>query len=290
MQALGSNENVWRARPGEGVVQIGQLRRIEGPVVEGALQRRSDRIGDRRGMQVAGHDDQLTVARAVLQRGKFHDRKPLGDDVRNLFYDGRSARLPGAAFPATPIYSVQMSSPLFADRAATPHTASRRRTQALRWGAVLAVVLTLHWIAAQWIGHNRTAFAPTDTGRVPVQVALLTPERIERAPAKAASARKAVSPAPRAHVLTATRPGMEPPVAAAEGGRCSERPRCVRWRSRLPAPRAMRRARAPIQRARRAGCPVLIPPSVDLKFDAFYTACATSPAPSAGPATAIPTT
>ncbi len=65
-------ERVARAALIERVVQVEQLRRVEGPVVEHALQRGRDRVGNRSGTQIAGHDNQLAVARAVLQRGKFH--------------------------------------------------------------------------------------------------------------------------------------------------------------------------------------------------------------------------
>jgi hypothetical protein len=39
--------NVWRAAVVQRVVQVAQLRRVERPVVEHALQRRGDRVGDR---------------------------------------------------------------------------------------------------------------------------------------------------------------------------------------------------------------------------------------------------
>ena len=86
-------KRVARAALVERVIQILQLRRVEGPVVEHALQRRRDRVGDGRSVQVAGHDDQLAVARAVLQRGKFHKgMSRVSDDRGNLFYDGESPR------------------------------------------------------------------------------------------------------------------------------------------------------------------------------------------------------
>jgi hypothetical protein len=91
--------------------------------------------------------------------------------------------------------------------------AARPRTRAWRWGAVLVAVLVLHWIAAQWVERTRDTFAPEQPAHVPVQVALLTPEKIEQKPAQAAAAqpaplqKKAAPSMPRPHVLTATRPG-----------------------------------------------------------------------------------
>ena len=100
-----------------------------------------------------------------------------------------------------------------------PH-AVPRRPRAWRWVVVLAVVLALHWSAAQWVERNREIFSSGNTANVPVQVALLKPERIERQPASAAQGpaaapmHKAASSKPRAHVLTAMRAGPAPVVAA----------------------------------------------------------------------------
>jgi hypothetical protein len=92
-----------------------------------------------------------------------------------------------------------------------PH-ATHRRPRAWRWLVVLAVVLCLHWIAAQWVQRNRETFTSGNAVHVPVQIALLTPERIERSPAEAAPRpaappehkAKAVASKPREHILTAS--------------------------------------------------------------------------------------
>ncbi|MFM0738309.1 DUF3108 domain-containing protein [Paraburkholderia xenovorans] len=92
-----------------------------------------------------------------------------------------------------------------------------------RWLAALLVVAIVHWIAAQWVERNRANLNARDAERVPVQVALLTPERIERKPESAAQqaaaapapARKPAAPAkPREHVLTATQPAKQAPAVA----------------------------------------------------------------------------
>src|SRR6185437_1038844 len=71
---------------------------------------------------------------------------------------------------------------------------------------------------------------PAGRERMPVQVALLTPERIETKPAAAppkpapARARKPVASPPREHVLTALQPATQaaPPAVAASGPAASE--------------------------------------------------------------------
>ena len=57
---------------------------------------------------------------------------------------------------------------------------SRGVARASRWLIVLIAVAVLHWIAAQWFERHRVAFDAADHEHVPVQIALLTPERIER--------------------------------------------------------------------------------------------------------------
>jgi len=56
------------------IVQILQLRCMEGPVVQRALQRTGDVRGEVSGLQVARDHGQLTVARAILEGGEFHVR------------------------------------------------------------------------------------------------------------------------------------------------------------------------------------------------------------------------
>jgi len=79
---------------------------------------------------------------------------------------------------------------------------------------VLVVVAIAHWIAAQWFERHRDTFKPADQQHVPVQVALLKPERIEQQPAGAATPpaarQKLPGQAPQPHALTAIRPERKP--------------------------------------------------------------------------------
>jgi hypothetical protein len=82
---------------------------------------------------------------------------------------------------------------------------------------VLVVVAIAHWIAAQWFERHRDTFKPADQQHVPVQVALLKPERIEQQPAGAptppatpAARQKLPEQAPQPHALTAIRPERKP--------------------------------------------------------------------------------
>jgi hypothetical protein len=82
---------------------------------------------------------------------------------------------------------------------------------------VVVFVAVAHWIAAQWFERHRDTFKPADKQHVPVQVALLKPERIEQQPAGAAAPAVTAAPrptppaqAPRAHALTAIRPEQKP--------------------------------------------------------------------------------
>lgn len=94
------------------------------------------------------------------------------------------------------------------------------RSRAWRWVAVFVAVTVLHWFAAEWIERHRGVPPPARDVHVPVQVALLKPERIEREAQPAAK-----SPAPKAaprpvhrepHELRAiTPPKPHPEVQAA---------------------------------------------------------------------------
>src|ERR1700754_4884816 len=97
-----------------------------------------------------------------------------------------------------------MSSPSVARRSDRPPRAPSPRSLRWRWIAVVVVVAVAHWIAAPWFERHRDTFKPADKQHVPVQVALLKPERIEQQPAGAA--------APAA-------PGAAPPTPAAPASR-----------------------------------------------------------------------
>ncbi|MDQ7980222.1 DUF3108 domain-containing protein [Paraburkholderia sp. SARCC-3016] len=110
-----------------------------------------------------------------------------------------------------------MSSPSVARRSGRPPRAHSPRSLRWRWIAVLVVVAIAHWIAAQWFERHRDTFKPADQQHVPVQVALLKPERIEQQPAGAptppatpAARQKLPEQAPQPHALTAIRPERKP--------------------------------------------------------------------------------
>lgn len=61
-----------------------------------------------------------------------------------------------------------------------PRIAPRRVRRA---AFALALVLALHWLAALWLVRFREPFEPVEPDNVPVQVELLKPQPIARAPA-----------------------------------------------------------------------------------------------------------
>ena len=175
-----------------------------------------------------------------------------------------------------------------------PH-AVPRRTRAWRWLAVLAVVLCLHWIAAQWIERNRTTFTPENTAHVPVQIALLTPERIERQPSAAAphpaapaeSKPTAAASKPRERVLTATSTQHAAAVAAtsavaAEAASAAEANAAAQTAASAAAANAAAAASAAASAHAAAtkadsGVKFSVPPSGDLQYDTFYNGVRNQP-------------
>jgi hypothetical protein len=165
-----------------------------------------------------------------------------------------------------------------------PPNGPRGGARAWRWIAVLMAVAVLHWLAAQWFERNRASLNPADHEHVPVQVALLTPERIERKPAAAtppapapAPARKAVARPPRTHVLTALQPARraEPPAAAASDAVAS-----------APATTAVPHANADASASATStasapqaspGVKFSVPPSAEMQYDTFYNGVRNQP-------------
>jgi hypothetical protein len=171
-----------------------------------------------------------------------------------------------------------------------PH-ATQRRPRVWRWLVVLAAVLCLHWIAAQWVERNRETFTSENAVHVPVQIALLTPERIERSPAEAAphpaappehKARVAASK-PREHVLTALRPGPAPVVAAsAPAAEAASEAAIAAAASASAAASAAAAASGPTSGHAPAaqaapGVKFSVPPSGDLQYDTFYNGVRNQP-------------
>lgn len=178
-----------------------------------------------------------------------------------------------------------------------PH-AEPRRTRAWRWLAVLAVVLCLHWMAAQWIERNRTTFTPENTAHVPVQIALLTPERIERQPvastphpaAPAQPRPAAAASKPRERVLTATSTQRAAAVAAAsavaaEAASAAEASAAAQAAASAAAAAAEASAAAASAAASAhaaaakadSGVKFSVPPSGDLQYDTFYNGVRNQP-------------
>lgn len=101
-----------------------------------------------------------------------------------------------------------------------------RRTRAWRWLAVFVAVSALHWLAAEWFERHHGAPPPLAPVRVPVQVALLKPERIEQQARPAAPTPVPARPKPTApprpkhapsapHTLQAVAPPVPHPKAPA---------------------------------------------------------------------------
>ena len=164
-----------------------------------------------------------------------------------------------------------------------PPNGPRDGSRAWRWLAVLAAVAVVHWIAAQWFERNRATLNPADHERVPVQVALLTPERIETKPAAPAPpkpapapARKAVASPPREHVLTALQPATqaEPPAVAASDTAASAPVATPGSDANAGAGAAATAAASapaaasPPQAS--TGVKFSVPPSGELQYDTFY--------------------
>ncbi|ALB12338.1 hypothetical protein ACT79_16020 [Burkholderia pseudomallei] len=175
--------------------------------------------------------------------------------------------------------------PLSRHRFVDPRGAARRVRRA---ACVLALVLALHWLAALWLVRFREPFRPVEPDHVPVQVELLKPQPIERAPApekpaadrpRAAPKRAARASAPPAHAPRASAPvssaaesstesSAESPAAAsgtepasAAGGQAAG--------ATSGAAAGASGASAPPGEAAQ-GMKFALPPSADLQYDTFY--------------------
>lgn len=164
-----------------------------------------------------------------------------------------------------------------------------------RWGTVLVVVVALHWVAGAWFEHYRNTFTSADATRIPVQVALLRPQRIERTP-ESATPHLAPAPAARAskprsageHVLSAVRPEPKaaraaPAASDAAPASAAADPAANASAAAEPAASASASA-ASNARTNRApaaqpapGVKFSVPPSGDLKYDTFYNGVQNQP-------------
>ena len=170
--------------------------------------------------------------------------------------------------------------------------AAQRRSSRWRWAGVLAAVVGAHFIAAQWFERHHDTFKPASPEHVPVQVALLKPERIETQaagsppPVKAAPATpKRVARAPRKHVLTATRPRPEP-LETAPATQTASTPADATAAASAPnvASSATADAGSNADAAGQGNAPhtapgvkFSVPPSGELQYDTFYNGVRNQP-------------
>ncbi|MBT2791876.1 DUF3108 domain-containing protein [Paraburkholderia strydomiana] len=163
----------------------------------------------------------------------------------------------------------------------------RVRWRTWRWIAVLLVVGVLHWIAAQWVERHRATLNPSVDEHVPVQVALLKPERIERNPAATAPAapaperkRNPAAGKPREHVLSALRPAENPTFDAAIAA--SDTAASAPVANVAPASAANSTPASATASAAQAapaapGVKFSVPPSGELQYDTFYNGVRNQP-------------
>ncbi|MGN6318884.1 DUF3108 domain-containing protein [Trinickia sp.] len=166
----------------------------------------------------------------------------------------------------------------------TPCPPSRARRLARRWGAAFAAVLAVHGAALLWFARYHGAFE-AEAVKAPIQVALLTPQPIERTEPQRGAHRTAP---PRAHaaahrstdsrtaVLHAVNPGDTPPAAAqtasaSQGDATSSVPGAS-------SPGAASTAAPPVQAsAASAGVRFSVPPSGNLHYNTFYNGVENAP-------------
>lgn len=168
------------------------------------------------------------------------------------------------------------------------------RTRAWRWVVAFVAVTVLHWFAAEWIERHRGAPPPVAHVRVPVQVALLKTERIEREappPASPANAAPQAAPKPRPkpaepHTLQAVSPEKPHPATPAAASAATE--------ASSPAAASAANAQAGAQGAGHAaaghgstpnaqaaqashGIKFSVPPSGELQYDTFFNGVRNQP-------------
>ncbi|HEY3598312.1 MAG TPA: DUF3108 domain-containing protein [Paraburkholderia sp.] len=166
-----------------------------------------------------------------------------------------------------------------------PPAAARRRSFRWRWGGVLVAVVCVHWIAAQWFERHRDTFKPVDAQHAPVQVALLTPERVETRPQSAPQRPPVAAPVrkpkarphpPQEHVLTALTPAQTPaPEAASAAASAAATPAQTSAANSASAAQSSD-SNANTEKAT-PGVKFSVPPSGDLQYDTFYNGVRNQP-------------
>ncbi|MBB2927295.1 DUF3108 domain-containing protein [Paraburkholderia silvatlantica] len=169
-----------------------------------------------------------------------------------------------------------------------------QRMRAWRWVGVFVAVTALHWLAAEWFERHHGAPPPVAHVRVPVQVALLKPERIERAakPAGPAAAppHAAPKPAPRRaeprtlHAVTPPKPHPKAPAAppdtqAASAPAAASPASASAAGASGTASAAPGNGEQPFAQATQAshGLKFSVPPSGELQYDTFYNGVRNQP-------------
>ncbi|RAR67059.1 uncharacterized protein DUF3108 [Paraburkholderia unamae] len=173
-----------------------------------------------------------------------------------------------------------------------------RRTRPWRWIGVFIAVTVLHWLAAEWFERHHGAPPSAAHVRVPVQVALLKPERIERearpagpAPAPQAAAPKpapkpaephtlrAITP-PKPHPKTpASPPAAKPDTQAASAPEAAASAPAAGAGGSGTASAAPGNGKQPSAQATQAshGVKFSVPPSGELQYDTFYNGVRNQP-------------
>jgi hypothetical protein len=179
-----------------------------------------------------------------------------------------------------------------------------RHTRAWRWVPVFVAVTALHWLGAQWFERHHGAPPPLAPVRVPVQVALLKPERIEQearpATAAPAPAKKATAPtAPARPKRTVRAPhtleAVAPPAPHPEAPAAPEAPEAPQAASSPSAEAASASAASAASGTAQAAAPgngnnpsakaaeashgvkFSVPPSGELQYDTFFNGARNQP-------------
>lgn len=172
------------------------------------------------------------------------------------------------------------------------------RVRTWRWVGVFIAVTAFHWLAAEWFERHHSAPPSAAHVRVPVQVALLKPERIEREarPAGPAVAPSHAAPKPvpkrtephTLHAVTPPKPHPKKPAspsAAAPDTEAVSAPdaasaaTAVDANASTAASAAPGNGKQPSAQASEAshGPKFSVPPSGDLQYDTFYNGVRNQP-------------
>ncbi|WP_116134747.1 DUF3108 domain-containing protein [Trinickia diaoshuihuensis] len=159
--------------------------------------------------------------------------------------------------------------------------------RAWRWGAALALAVALHGAGWVWFATHRDALAP-ETSKPPVEVALLTAQRIARGETghrpPAARTEPARARAPRHGQAAPVLHALTPPPAATESPQGSESPGVSEPSATGPALAASAAVGEPTDAATHAsagtaktGPRFSVPPSGDLHYNTFYNGVENAP-------------